>query len=64
MRSNTMRVTATQTKAGLHEFNAPLKCIPPMLCIYHVLIIGVVFVAYLWLDMVSSSMVFDLGKYY
>jgi hypothetical protein len=54
-RSRSMRVRASQSVPSKFEFNAPSKYIVPLLCIYHVLVIGIIFAAYIWLDLESSS---------
>ena len=59
-----VRVKASDAKPGRTEFNAPWKCIPGCLCVYHFLVICVVFAAYVWMDLESSQMDYDYHTYY
>ena len=53
-----MRVTAKKTPSK-DDWGRPPVMLIPGLCIYHILIIGIVFSAYVWLDSLSSTLLLD-----
>ena len=62
-RSKSMRLTAKRT-ASKDDWGRPPAALIPSLCVYHFLIIGIVFAAYVWLDDLASTLLLDASFEY
>ena len=58
-----MRLSAKRT-ASKDDWARPPVMLIPTLCIYHFIIIGLVFAAYVWLDSLSSTLLLDASFEY